>query len=354
MSEEKTEQPTGKRLRDARERGQVMRSREVHDVLQLGAVVIALIWFASFTIEGLAMNVAAGLETMGHGARRTLTGGELARMSLSTGWMLVLYAGPVTLAAVIGGLAGVMAQGGWNLSLQPLTPNFNKLNPSTGLKKLVPTKAGLDLVRTLLVLIGMIWVGWGVVDTLFADIQTLGRTPLAHAGLLAWDAMIAFLKRALVVMALFAGVDYGLQQWRFTKGLKMTKQEVKDEHKMSDGNPEIKARVRRAQREMARKRMLAAVPEATLVITNPTHIAVALEYKRENMFAPKVVAMGADHLALKIRGIARDHDVPIVENVALARALYANADVGEAIPGDLFEAVAEVLAYLIRLKQLVL
>lgn len=354
MSEERTEKPTGKRLREARERGQVLRSRDIHDVAQFGAVIIALSWFASYTLEGLAMNVAHGLEAIGTAGTRTITAGELTGLGLATGWNLVLYSGPVTLAAVVGGLAGVMAQGGWNLSAQPLTPDFTKLNPANGLKKLVPTKAGLDLVKTLLILIGMLWVGYGVVQTLFADVQTLGRTPLAHAGLLAWEAMIAFLKRALIVMALFAGADYGLQRWRYMKGLMMTKQEVKDEHKLQEGNPEIKGRVRRAQREMARKRMLAAVPQATVVITNPTHIAVALEYKREGMYAPKVVAMGGDHLAMKIRAIARDHDVPIVENVPLARALFANAEVGEAIPGDLFEAVAEVLAYLIRLKQVVL
>ena len=134
----------------------------------------------------------------------------------------------------------------------------------------------------------------------------------------------------------------------------MTKQEVKDESKMMEGNPEIKGRIRKMQREMARRRMLAAVPEATVVITNPTHIAVALEYQRERMAAPKVVAMGGDLMAERIKTVAREHGVPIVENVPLARALFANAEVGDSIPGDLFEAVAEVLAYLIKLKQLVL
>ena len=134
----------------------------------------------------------------------------------------------------------------------------------------------------------------------------------------------------------------------------MTKQEVKDESRMMEGNPEIKGRIRKVQREMARRRMLAAVPEATVVITNPTHIAVALEYHRERMAAPKVVAMGGDLMAERIKTVAREHGVPIVENVPLARALFANAEVGDSIPGDLFEAVAEVLAYLIKLKQLVL
>jgi flagellar biosynthetic protein FlhB len=136
------------------------------------------------------------------------------------------------------------------------------------------------------------------------------------------------------------------------KSLKMTKQEVKEEHKMLEGNPEIKGRVRRLQREMARRRMLAAVPKATVVITNPTHFAVALEYKRDAMAAPRVLAKGADHVAQRIKDVAREHGIPTVENVTLARALYANAEIDEVIPADLFEAVAEVLAYLVRLKQL--
>jgi flagellar biosynthetic protein FlhB len=353
-TEERTEKPTWKRLRDARDKGQVLRSREVHDVLQMGAVVLALVWFAHYTLEGLAAILMFSLEAMGHGARRAITAGELTRMGLETGRTLAVLVGPIALASVIGGLAGVMAQGGINLSAEPLTPNLGKLNPVNGLKRLVPTKAGLDLVRTLFALAGMLWVGHGVLQGLLEDVQQLGRAPLPQSGLLAWTAMITFLKRSLIVMAVLAGADYGLQRWRYMKGLRMTKQEIKDESRMQEGNPEIKGRVRKAQREMARKRMLAAVPTATVVITNPTHIAVALEYRREKMFAPTVVAMGADHLAAKIRAIARDRGVPIVENVTLARALYANADVGEVIPGDLFEAVAEVLAYLIRLKQLVL
>jgi flagellar biosynthesis protein FlhB len=151
-----------------------------------------------------------------------------------------------------------------------------------------------------------------------------------------------------------AGADFFLQKWRYTQGLRMTKQEIKDESKMLEGNPEIKGRVRKMQREIARRRMLADVPKATVVITNPTHIAVALEYQRERMAAPKVLAIGGDLMAERIKKVAREHGVPIVENVALARALYANAEVGDSIPGDLFEAVAEVLAYLIKLKQLVL
>jgi flagellar biosynthetic protein FlhB len=154
-------------------------------------------------------------------------------------------------------------------------------------------------------------------------------------------------------MALGAA-DYAVQRWRWFMNLKMTRKEVRDDAKGNEGNPEIKARVRRIQRDMARNRMLKSVETATVVITNPTHFAVALEYRRGEMAAPVVVAKGQDHLAARIRTIARERGVPIVENVTLARALYKTADVGQTIPADLFGAVAEILAYLVRLKQLML
>jgi flagellar biosynthetic protein FlhB len=160
--------------------------------------------------------------------------------------------------------------------------------------------------------------------------------------------------RASLTLALLAGADYGLQYWRWYAQVKMTRQEVKDEFRANDGNPEIKARVRRVQREMTRRRMLHAVKTATVVITNPTHFAVALTYRRGEMAAPMVVAKGQDLMAARIRKVAAQHGVPTVEHVTLARALYKSAEIGDAIPGDLFGAVAEVLAYLVRLKQIVL
>jgi flagellar biosynthetic protein FlhB len=165
---------------------------------------------------------------------------------------------------------------------------------------------------------------------------------------------VRLLWRAGFALLAIGGLDFGIQKWRLTRSLKMTKQELKDEARSGEGNPEIKARVRRIQREMFRKRMLQAVPRATVVLTNPTHFAVALEYKRDKAAAPVVIAKGADLIAAKIREVAREHSIPIVENPPLTRALYKECEVGEVIPGQLFGAVAEVLAYLIRIKQLVL
>jgi flagellar biosynthetic protein FlhB len=174
--------------------------------------------------------------------------------------------------------------------------------------------------------------------------------------LIYWLSLIIYqvFLRAAIFLFLLSLVDYKFQKYRFLENLKMTKQEVKDDMKMMEGNPEIKARVRRIQMAAARKRMLAAVPKATVIVTNPTHFAVALEYRRSAMAAPRVLAKGRGVLAQKIKDVAREHGVPMVENRSLAQALYKTVEIGDFIPADLFEAVAEVLAYLIRLKQLAL
>jgi flagellar biosynthetic protein FlhB len=180
----------------------------------------------------------------------------------------------------------------------------------------------------------------------------LARLTTAQAGTQFWNAASGLVTNAAFGLLLLAGADFFVQRHQLHQSLRMSRQEIRDEHRLSEGNPEIKARVRRIQREMVRRRMLSATRKATVVITKPTHYAVALEYRRESMSAPIVVAKGQGHMALRIKAIARDAGVPTVENVQLARALHASAEVGDAIPGPLFEAVAEVLAYLIRLKQL--
>jgi flagellar biosynthetic protein FlhB len=352
MSQERTEQPTSKRLRDAAERGQVARSKEVQDVVQLAAALMTLSWVGSYMVRTLADRVGAGLSRIDGVAHRTVMPSELTAIASSyLGW-LALIVGPVMLTAVVAGLAAVSAQGGWNVSWEPLQPKFSKLSPVNGIKRLVPTKAGLDLVRVTLVATALAWVAWGVVQPFVETAPLLSRVSLADATGSTWQTVLTLVKRGLIVFATIATADYLLKRYQLRRSLKMTKQEVKDEHKMLEGNPEIKGRVRRLQRDLARRRMLAAVPKATVVITNPTHFAVALEYKRDAMAAPRVVAKGADLVAQRIKDVARAHGIPTVENVTLARALYSHAEIDEVIPANLFEAVAEVLAYLVRLKQL--
>jgi flagellar biosynthesis protein FlhB len=324
----------------------------VQDVVQLGAVLLTLTWLGGYMVRSLADRVGSGLAHVDGIAHRTVSPSELTSIATGYLWTLLLIAGPVMATAVVAGLAAVSAQGGWNVSWKPLQPDLTKLSPMNGLKRLVPTKAGIDLGRVALVAIALVWVAYGVVQPFVEASPLFSRVGIVDASAEAWRAVITLIKRSLIIFATIATADYLIKRYQLRKGLKMTKQEVKEEHKMLEGNPEIKGRVRRLQREMARRRMLSSVPKATVIITNPTHFAVALEYKREAMAAPRVVAKGADHIAQRIKDIARQHGIPMVENVTLARALYAHAEIDEVIPSDLFEAVAEALAYLVRLKQL--
>jgi flagellar biosynthetic protein FlhB len=294
-----------------------------------------------------------GIGRLGQSPMRTIGRGEVVGLAVHTVLQLVWLIAPVALGALVATAVAAQAQGGFNMATEGLQLDFNRLNPVNGMKKLAPSKAGLDLVKTVIAACAVGTVAWQAVRIVVQDAPHMALTHPLTSAILGWDHVQTFLTRAVIVMLALACADFGLQKWRHLKQLKMTKQEVRDDHKMTEGNPEIKARVRRVQRDMLRRRMLAAVPTATVIITNPTHFAVALRYEK-GQAAPEVIAKGADHLALRIRTVGREHGVPIVENAPLARSLYRTTEVGDRIPADLFEAVAEVLAYLIRLKQLVI
>ena len=280
--------------------------------------------------------------------------GELVALATANAATLALLVGPIALTAMVATVAAATMQGGFNIASEALKLDFAKLNPANGLKRLAPSRAGLDLVKTLVVVTTIGWLTYRVVRSLVEGAPLLGRLAPARSAEYGWSETLRLLRYTAVALGAYAFAEYGIAFWRHMQGLKMTKQEVKDDFKMTEGNPQIKARVRRAQLQLARKRMLSSVPKATVVVTNPTEYAVALEYGREKLPAPRVVAKGRGPLAAKIRAIAREHNVPIVENVPLAQSLYKAVDVGDLIPAELFGAVAEVLAYLIRLKQLVI
>jgi flagellar biosynthetic protein FlhB len=279
---------------------------------------------------------------------------EVSGLALEAAATLGLVCGPVALATVITVIAVQAAQGGLLLATEALTFDLNRLNPATGLRRLGLTQGGLDTVKAIAISTAVVVLAWQGITAVIATSPGLARLAPLTAAATGWNDSLALLRRLSILLLVFAVADYGLQRWRFTKSVRMTKQEVRDDHKLSEGNPEVKGRVRRIQMEMTRRRMFAAVPQATLVITNPTHYAVALEYHRGAMAAPRVLAKGQNLIAQRIKAIAREHNVPVVENPPLARALYSGVEIGDFIPAALFEAVAEVLAYLIKLRQLVL
>jgi len=351
---EKTEKPSAKRLREARERGQVAVSREVSMALGSLAATGVLVGAGSFLLQRVTAVIVDGLSRLGDAPLRELKPEDLVPLVVSGGTLVALTAGPIAVAAAASGVLSSVVQSGFNVSASPLTPDFNRLNPVNGFKKLTPSRAGIDTLKAIVTASILSVLAWRVGNTLALDAGRLSWAGPTASASRAWGDVLRLLWQAGFALLAIGGIDFGLQRWRLHRSLKMSKQEVKDEARSGEGNPEIKARVRRIQREMFRKRMLQAVPRATVVLTNPTHFAVALEYKRDKNAAPVVIAKGADLIAAKIREIAREHSVPIVENPPLTRALFKECEVGDVIPGPLFAAVAEVLAYLIRIKQLVL
>jgi flagellar biosynthetic protein FlhB len=353
MSSDRTEQPTSRRLQEARKKGQIARSKDLSDAAELLAILIVLGWFGPTFILRLGDAMRQGLSRMGGGPDAGLDAGLLTGLAVDGMLTICLLAGPFALASASTTLVVNVVQGGWNIATQALGLHWERLGPMSGLKRLTG-RMGLDLVKTLVAATVLVWIAWGSIELTLGEASAYGRLEPIQAAVRGWTQAERLLRQSVIALALIAGADYLTQRWRHTRSLRMTKQEVKDDMRLIEGNPQVKARIRRLQREMIRRRMLAAVPKATVVITNPTHYAVALDYRREAMPAPRVVAKGRGHLAARIRALAREHEVPIVENVPLAQSLYRGVDVGEFIPAELFGAVAEVLAYLIRLKRLAL
>jgi flagellar biosynthetic protein FlhB len=351
---EKTEQPTLKRLRDARERGQVARSRDLSVALSSLALTLALGSFGPGIATTMANRLAAGIKRMGDHPLDAISPGELTRAILADGWTVLISVGPLLGVAVIMGVLGTVGQSGFVFATESLKLNWERLSPSQGLARLKPSQGGVEFLKAALAVTVLTTITWKIINAQLHDGGMVARMAPAEAASYGWESIRRLLWQGALAMTVLGVGDFLVQRWRTTSQLKMTKQEIRDEARSSEGSPEIKARVRQIQREMSKRRMLKAVETATVVVTNPTHFAVALQYHRATMGAPIVVAKGADHMAARIKAVAREHGVPAVENGPLAQALYKSAEIGDTIPGPLFGAVAEVLAYLVRIKQLVL
>jgi flagellar biosynthetic protein FlhB len=351
---EKTEKPSAKRLKDAREKGQVATSRDLSMALGSLAATGVLVAAGTYLVRQLAGNVASGLTQFASSPLREITPNDLMPLVTSGGTLIAITVGPIAIATAATGVLSSVVQTGFNASTDTLKINWQRLSPKTGFKRLAPSKAGVDTVKALIACAVLGFIAFRIARDLTADSTRLAWMTPANAADRGWAAGLRLFWQAGFALLALGAADYGIQRWRHFSSLKMTRQELRDEAKTNEANPEIRARVRRIQRDMVRKRMLLAVPRATVVLTNPTHYAVALEYRREKNAAPVVVAKGQDLIAARIREIARENGVPIVENPPLTRAIFKDCEIGDTIPGPLFGAVAEVLAYLIRIKQLVL
>jgi flagellar biosynthesis protein FlhB len=350
----KTLQPTPKRLRDAREKGQVATSRELSLAAASLAATAVLVVAGSMALDRLARSMGIALSHLGDRPLRNVTPEDLVPMVTSGGMLIGTTVGPIALAAICAAVLATAAQTRFNFTVKTLHINWKSLSPAQGFAKLAPSKSGIDTLKAVLTGTVLSLLAWQITKTLLGEAARLPwTTPVASAAI-GWREGVRLLWQTGLALVALGAADFGVQRWRLRSSLKMSHQEVRDEAKQTEVNPEVRGRIRRIQLDMARRRMLKAVPKATVVITNPTHYAVALKYTRAKNVAPVVVAKGQELMAAKIREIARDHLVPIIENPPLARALFKECEIGDVIPGPLFGAVAEILAYLIRIKQLVL
>lgn len=351
MSEDddsKTEEPTEKRLSKAREDGNVPISQEVKSLLTLISALIILAMVAPFVVRHIGGILKNYLEHMYEipmdleGLRKYMIG-----VSIDVGIVLAL---PISLMVVLAIVANV-GQVGLLLSSKKLTPNLNRINPVEGVKKLFSKQKIVDFLKSLLK-IGIVGtIATAVILPIFPHPDVLMGQDFSYALEELYWLLVVLTFTFCLAFALLALADWVWTRWEHRQKLKMTRQEVKDEHKQAEGDPMVKGRIRSLRMRRVRERMMQAVPTASVVVTNPTHYAVALKYDMETMPAPKLVAKGVDFLAQKIRESAEENDVPIVENPPLARALYASVELDQDIPPDHYKAVAEVIGFVMRQKQ---
>ncbi len=345
--QERTESATPKRREQAREKGQLARSRELTTMAMLLAGAGGVMSLGPALMETLAQLMRAGLQP----SRAHIFQPGMALNSLvEAGAQALLALVPLFVLLAVVAVGASVAVGGLNFSSQALAPNFGRINPFSGIKRVFHWRGAIELVKAILkfALVGAIAFWW--LRTHAGEFLALGEESVesgaAHAaGLLLWSFLVISAGTILIAV-----VDVPFQLWQHGRELRMTRQEVKDEMKELEGRPEIKGRVRRKQREIAQRRMMQEVPKADVIVTNPTHFAVALKYDANRMRAPKVVAKGADLLALTIRRLGEAHRVPVFEAPPLARALYWSTELEREIPAGLYLAVAQVLAYVYQLR----
>lgn len=345
-NQERTEQATAKRLREARERGQVPRSRELTGALVMIGGATALLLMQRRLGGGLEGLLTDGLARAG--TRLDVPPATVLGEAIIEALRMLA---PLMLVLIVIALLAPALTGGWNFSVKPLAPKLEKLNPLKGLKRIFGPKGLIELAKAMGKALVVGGAGVAILMHEAPDLLALGGTSVRE-GLGATAAMAGF---ALLILCasllLIAAIDVPFQLWQHAKQLRMTRQEVRDEMKETDGRPEVKSRLRSLQQETARRRMMQDVPTADVVITNPTHFSVALKYDERRARAPVVVAKGVDLVAARIRELATEHDVTLFEAPPLARTLYRTTDIGQEIPPRLYAAVAQVLAWVYRVRR---
>ncbi|MGY3570359.1 flagellar biosynthesis protein FlhB [Vibrio paucivorans] len=346
--QERTEDATPRRLQQAREKGQVARSKELASVSVLVVGAIALMWFGEALGKELFLSMSRLFDLSREEVFDFAKLGDIALGAIGS------LLGPLILVLVmlfIAALIGSAGVGGISFSVEAAMPKWSKMNPLSGVKRMVGMQSWVELVKSILKVSLVSGVAFYLINASKEDLFQLSMDVYPQNIFHALDILLNFVLLISCSLLVVVAIDIPFQIWQHANQLKMTKQEVKDEYKDTEGKPEVKGRIRMLQREAAQRRMMAEVPQADVIITNPEHFSVALRYKQNTDKAPVVVAKGIDHMAMKIREVAREHDIYVVPAPPLARALYHTTELEQEIPDGLFTAVAQVLAYVFQLKQ---
>lgn len=348
-SDDKTEEATPKKKSDARKKGQIARSKEVSVAVTMIVCTLALSIFWDMIINNFREVIIYFLQLP---RINNFDKSSLFSIIITVVLKIAIALLPIALPIMIGGIVASLLQTGFIITGEPLKPSFGKLNPLSGFKNMISKRKLIDLCKNLIVIIIVTIIAYKYIYSNYENIASMSNLYLPTVGVEIKDLVLGIFKKICLVLVIIAAIDYFMQVRMHDKELKMTKQEVKEEYKQQEGDPNIKGKIKQKQREMSRQRMMQSVADATVVITNPTHLAIALKYEEgKDMEAPKVVAKGADYLALKIKSLAKDKDVPIVENKPLARMMYDMVEVDQEIPHELYQGVAEILAVVMKLKE---
>jgi flagellar biosynthetic protein FlhB len=345
---QKTEEPTAKKLEDARQKGQVASSKEVANLLLIGSATLTIGIALPVAMRDLATDMSHYLR---HAGDLSLVegglGGGLWRALMSLALALLVPLAIATTAAVV----APALQNAALWSAESLKPKFDRISPLAGVKRLFSLKSSVEFLKGVVKISLMAAIGIAVLWPCRDRLVAAGHLEVAAAIKLLWQTALWVTAAIAACLSVVAGLDYAYQRFDFMKQMRMSRRDVQDEHKQSDGDPMIKQRLRSLRMEKARQRMMAEVPSSTVVITNPTHFAVALRYESGVTAAPKVVAKGVESVAMRIREIAQAHAVPIVENPPLARALHKQVELGALIPAEHYQAVAEIIGHVLRLRR---
>lgn len=347
---DKTEKATPKKLEDARKEGRVARSSDLINGLMLLLMFFVLRIFGSFMAKGFLESFTKYYNKTSDIALEIFD----VRQSVSLGNEIVIdiiiACLPVLIGSFFVAFVGNIIQVGWKVTTKPLKPKLDRLNPVGGLKRMFSQEKVVELIKSILKVLAIAIVAYNEVKDRWKFILNLYDFEFMQAVINIFNIVLDVGIKISIIFVIIGLADFGYQKWKHLHDLRMSKQEVKDEMKQSEGDPQVKGRIRQKMREGARRRMMQELPKADVVITNPTHFAVAIKYDREKAEAPYVLAKGADYVAATIKDAAKEHKIEIVENKPLARMLYYNVEIGDQIPPELYQMVAEVLAYVYSIK----